>query len=188
MTERINRRDLILENATELFMSKGYVGTSIRQIADASDVTEAAIYYHFKDGKRELLNAVLECEMPDFLEAIEACKEAASLPDMILKLGKHLSVVGRYRIDRFRWINSEFPHLSEEERDMFHSKHINFQQGLAQLIEPFIDDPERVNRLAWILVSTLFGFGQIFWNLDLASAVDLPLEDFILELARLFDI
>lgn len=188
MPERTNRRDIILENATDLFMSKGYVGTSIRQIADASKVTEAAIYYHFKDGKRELLNAVLECEMPDLMEALEACKDATSLPDLIYKLGKHLAAVGKHRLERFRWINAEFPHLTQEEREMFHSKHINFQQGLAQLIEQFIDDEERANRLGWVLVSTMFGFGQIFWNLDMASAVDFPLESFIQELATLFDI
>lgn len=42
-----NRKDQILAKATALFARSGYVGTSIRQIARACSITEAAIYRHF---------------------------------------------------------------------------------------------------------------------------------------------
>ena len=67
MPERINRRDNIVDAAAHLFVQNGYDATSVRQIADVVGVTEAALYYHFKDGKRELMQAVLECNMPDLM-------------------------------------------------------------------------------------------------------------------------
>jgi AcrR family transcriptional regulator len=127
MSERTNRRDLIIQNATNLFIEQGYTATSIRQIADAAGVTEAAIYYHFKDGKRELLQEVVECEMPDLMAAIDQCEDAASLEETIVKLLTYLAQTGRERMNRMRWFMAEFPNLSAEERAMFHSRHLQFQ-------------------------------------------------------------
>jgi AcrR family transcriptional regulator len=53
-----NRRDQILDEATGLFSEKGYDGTSIRLIARACGISEAAIYRHF-DHKVQLYEAVI---------------------------------------------------------------------------------------------------------------------------------
>jgi TetR/AcrR family transcriptional regulator, cholesterol catabolism regulator len=50
-TDRINRRDQIIDTAAQLFQEQGYTATSVRQIADAVGVTEAALYYHFLNAK-----------------------------------------------------------------------------------------------------------------------------------------
>ncbi len=55
----INRRDQILEEATCLFSGRGYQGTSIRRIATACGISEAAIYRHF-DNKEQLYQSVIE--------------------------------------------------------------------------------------------------------------------------------
>lgn len=58
-TERpTHRRDQILDEATGLFSDKGYNGTSIRLIAKACGISEAAIYRHF-DHKIQLYEAVI---------------------------------------------------------------------------------------------------------------------------------
>jgi AcrR family transcriptional regulator len=44
-------RDRILDAAIFLFSEQGYEGTSVKQIAQAVNLTESAIYRHFK-GKR----------------------------------------------------------------------------------------------------------------------------------------
>ena len=54
----LNRRDQILEEATRLFSEKGYDGTSIRMIAGACGISEAAIYRHF-ENKVQLYEAVI---------------------------------------------------------------------------------------------------------------------------------
>lgn len=52
-------RRLILESSLRLFSDRGYARTSVRDIAQAVGITDAAIYYHFA-SKRELLRALFE--------------------------------------------------------------------------------------------------------------------------------
>ncbi len=61
-------RDRIIEQATRLFVSRGYHAMSMREIAEAVGVTKAALYYHFSD-KEALFVAVLTASL-DRLEAI----------------------------------------------------------------------------------------------------------------------
>jgi AcrR family transcriptional regulator len=49
----------ILEAARELFIERGYAGTSIRDIAERLSMTKAALYYHFP-GKQDVLAALVE--------------------------------------------------------------------------------------------------------------------------------
>jgi AcrR family transcriptional regulator len=53
-------RSLILTNAADLFLAKGYRGVSMKMIADAVEVTSAALYYYFPDGKEDLFTAMVQ--------------------------------------------------------------------------------------------------------------------------------
>jgi AcrR family transcriptional regulator len=52
-------REQILDSSLRLFSEKGFARTSVRDIAQASGITDAAIYYHFT-SKRELFEALIE--------------------------------------------------------------------------------------------------------------------------------
>lgn len=52
-------RDTIMDVATDLFIERGYEGTSLREIAERVGVTKAALYYHFS-SKEDLVRALLE--------------------------------------------------------------------------------------------------------------------------------
>lgn len=52
-------RKQILDAALRLFSEKGFARTSVRDIAQAAGITDAAIYYHFA-SKRELFEALIE--------------------------------------------------------------------------------------------------------------------------------
>lgn len=56
-----DRRQQILQIATELFASKGYVGATTREIAKRAKVNEAIIFRHFPT-KEELYWAVIEAK------------------------------------------------------------------------------------------------------------------------------
>jgi AcrR family transcriptional regulator len=47
--ERSETRDLILEAARELFLTEGYEGVTMRQVADKIEYSPTAIYVHFAD-------------------------------------------------------------------------------------------------------------------------------------------
>jgi AcrR family transcriptional regulator len=52
-------RRQILDSSLRLFSDRGYARTSVRDIAQAVGITDAAIYYHFS-SKRDLLRALFE--------------------------------------------------------------------------------------------------------------------------------
>jgi AcrR family transcriptional regulator len=68
-------RDRIIEQATRLFVTRGYHAMSMREIAEAVGVTKAALYYHFSD-KEALFVAVLAASL-DRLEGIVQDARAA---------------------------------------------------------------------------------------------------------------
>ncbi|MEU4209732.1 TetR/AcrR family transcriptional regulator [Streptomyces sp. NPDC026206] len=54
---RSNTRERIQKTALDLFVSRGYEKTSLREIAEELGVTKAALYYHFKT-KEDILSAL----------------------------------------------------------------------------------------------------------------------------------
>lgn len=176
MTEKTNRRDLIMDTAIELFTKQGYAATSVRQIADGAGVTEAALYYHFKDGKRALLQAVIERNAPDMMAVIKRCEEAQSLAELVMLFGKGYGEFGQARLSKIRWLIKEFPTLSHDERCIIQGKHLRLAEALLILIKRFESDPDRANDILWTLICAAFGYGQYFQNMDMISQVDFPYE------------
>ena len=52
-------RQQILKAAEELFLDKGYSGVSMKDVAEAVQVTSAALYYHFPAGKQDLFMSMI---------------------------------------------------------------------------------------------------------------------------------
>lgn len=65
-----NRREALLEAAASLFGTKGYDGTSIREISSAVGMLPGSIYYHFP-SKEDLLLAVHEQGVNSVLRAVQ---------------------------------------------------------------------------------------------------------------------
>ncbi len=162
MSTRTNRRAVILEAASRLFMEHGYTATSVRQIAEAAGVTEAALYYHFKEGKRALLQAVIEQYAPDMMSVLEECRDATSLHELVRQFGQAMIELGRRKLQRFHWVNREFSRFTEAECDLVHGKQVMFHDGLAELVRQFVPDAERASHVAWLLILMAYGYGQLF--------------------------
>ena len=184
MAERTNRRDNIVDAAAQLFVQNGYDATSVRQIADVVGVTEAALYYHFKDGKRELLEAVIGCQIPDLLNVVEECEGAETLQDFIVRFGERMTALHPKRMEKLRWMVMEFPKMTPEERAMFHHKHLAFQTKLAHGIQRFLDGEEAARKMAATITCVMYGYGFLFLTLDLQSVSDVKNTDIINLLAQ----
>ena len=77
-------RRRILAVALELFSTRGYAGTSMRDIAETMGMTKAALYYHF-ESKEQILEAVTEpmrVEMDRMMH--EATGPAPPTPEQLL--------------------------------------------------------------------------------------------------------
>jgi AcrR family transcriptional regulator len=184
VSERTNRRDLIIVVASELFIEQGYKATSVRQIARAAGCTEAAIYYHFKNGKRQLFQEVVEDNIPDFLRVLDACQGAESLYDLIRQYGYGLYETSEESLRSYRWLVAEFPKLNEEERALFHKTALAFHVKFAELVEPFVDDPSVASAIAWIMICATRGHRSLFYDLNIQSMMDFPRMDLVEMLAR----
>src|SRR5512136_3449614 len=64
-------RDVILNTSAKLFSQQGFNGVSIRDIATACGMTNAALYYHFKN-KEDLFLAILQRDHEKTLDDLRA--------------------------------------------------------------------------------------------------------------------
>lgn len=74
-----DRRKQIIAAASELFASKGFEGTSIRDIAAASGVLSGSLYYHFP-SKEDLLFTVHQESLTAMRQQVEAAIAGISEP------------------------------------------------------------------------------------------------------------
>jgi AcrR family transcriptional regulator len=75
-------RRRILDAATELFVERGFAGTSIRDIAEHLGMTKGSLYYHFS-SKEELLLAMLG-PLIDAIEDFVAAARPTGTPSTAL--------------------------------------------------------------------------------------------------------
>jgi AcrR family transcriptional regulator len=80
-TRPVNRRQLIIGAATDLFSRKGYAGVGMGEVAEAVAIGPSALYRHFR-GKQELLATVVT-EALDTLDNAIAKAEDEHPPDVV---------------------------------------------------------------------------------------------------------
>jgi AcrR family transcriptional regulator len=66
----------ILEEAQALFSERGYVGTTVQQVADRLGMTKAALYYHFPQGKAEIFVALMRRHIRRLQQGLARAVEA----------------------------------------------------------------------------------------------------------------
>lgn len=98
------RRDQIVRIAANLFGEKGYDGTSLRDIAEASGITKAALYYHFPDKER-LYEDVVVTRLGALIDAV---REAIARSDDPVEKIRLFMIASAQRAERDRsgWIAS----------------------------------------------------------------------------------
>ncbi|MEO8807702.1 MAG: TetR/AcrR family transcriptional regulator [Burkholderiaceae bacterium] len=68
-------RERILLEAARLFRHRGYVATTLREVADASGIKAGSIYYHF-ESKEQILGEVLDKGIHIVTDAVHARVDA----------------------------------------------------------------------------------------------------------------
>jgi AcrR family transcriptional regulator len=94
------RRDEILDAARDVFAEQGYQKASMRAIARRAGITQAALYYHFKN-KEDLLVTLIEQFSNDFYQSLVGCMTRAQGPEAGLysMLRSHIATIGVRRKD-----------------------------------------------------------------------------------------
>ncbi len=133
-------RDRIFKEAVGLFASKGFNGTSMRDLAKQTGIKESSIYNHFK-GKESILDAILEYQLEGFSRATD---ELNSLKEPLDKVTDpvefwmggvtyFLNKLPRFNDQIFRILHNEM-YLNEKCRDYYLHKLRPKQKGLTVFI------------------------------------------------------
>lgn len=83
-------KENLIDTALELFSSKGYTGTTVKDIAKEAGVTDGLIYHYFS-SKEELLHAVLvKHNFLDDVQDILQFRDELPVDQKLYRLGKRL--------------------------------------------------------------------------------------------------
>ena len=66
MTTSLDRRDVILERAADLFAKQGVSATTVREIAEAVGILSGSLYHHFA-SKDEIVDAIVSSFLDDLV-------------------------------------------------------------------------------------------------------------------------
>lgn len=160
----LSMRDKILHETTRLFVKRGYDGVSIREIAEACHITKAALYYHFVDKER-LLIEILETGLTTFHQLLEDAfhnhrTAQARIRAFVFSLFTRLPPENRAVI---RLATQEMGKLQPELRTQF-SRH--YRQQFLQPLEQIFIEGQQNNELrlfppdlaVWALLGMLYPF------------------------------
>ena len=96
----------------------------------------------------------------------------------------YMSTLSPKRIEKLRWMVTEFPRMTGDERALFHRKHMAFQNRITIALQRFVSDPTQARTMAAAIVCLMFGYGFLFINLDLQSVIDVDKNNIIQLLAQ----
>ena len=169
---RRDRREEILQEATKLFSTYGFRGTSLSQVADGVGLTEPGLLHYFS-SKVELLQAVLEYrdredvkkytamvdpDTADLAEAMEA------LQDLVAENAKVPELIRLFTV-----LVSESIWEDHPSHGFFVDRYARVRQDLAEMFARLTETgrsaPDRESQLAPIVIAVMDGL-QIQWLLD----------------------
>ncbi|HET7578417.1 MAG TPA: TetR/AcrR family transcriptional regulator [Bacillales bacterium] len=131
-------RDLILKTAVQLFLDRGYPMVSIDDVAGASGVTKATVYYYFS-SKAELFTETMIQMMDRINERIQAIlSEKKPLRERLLKVTEaHLKATFHIDLDGFMQGTKETlsPIQIEKMREAEERMHKGIEQTFKDAIE-----------------------------------------------------
>lgn len=145
---KTSNREVVLQIASQLFLTSGYQQTSIDDIVNASRVSKANIYYHFKN-KEDILLSVLDQLVNHYHEGIASIVSQHHVP-VIARIEFILRMLSYESLQRncqagcpFLTLHAQTSRESEAVRDKI--RHFIHQQTLT--IEQLLIEGKSKNEL-----------------------------------------
>jgi AcrR family transcriptional regulator len=166
-----NLRDVILDAAEELFAGLGYAGTTMREVSQHANVTQALISYYFgsKYGLFEEVflrrGSTISTERLKNLEALQAqgqtpvvkaIVEAFLLPTVVLRT----SVQGRHFLRLQARLHTEPPNISYALRDKAYGTSTQRYVEALQEAVPGLSDLDANWRITLMVGTYLYAFSD----------------------------
>ncbi len=158
-----DKRQLILNQAAELFAKQGFHKTSIAEIARGCNVTSKAWIYHYFPNKEALLFTLIR----DFLDYVTQRVKGAIEPhtDAAIRLrafvGECLTIYEEYRIN-YPILFAEMNALPAEQQREIRVLERQYAQLLLEVLRAV--NPEIDRRKHQAMAMTMIAFGAVNWT------------------------
>jgi len=129
------RKALILQEAAHLFREKGYMASTLRELAKRSGVQGGSIYHHFS-SKQEILYQIMDSTMTNLLFNIKEIIRDEK--DPVEKLKKAIRFHIEYHVknpDETYVTDSEIRSITKGAYDRIVRKRRNYEKIFIQIIE-----------------------------------------------------
>jgi len=182
-----------MQEASRLFVSRGYHGISMREIAQVVGLSKPGIYYHFKD-KEDLFLAILIANLSHIGSIThQARHEGATAHDQISRLLRALFAQAPEQQAIIRLASQEIVHLSQAARLEFSRLYqAEFIGQIEDILRSGIERgelrPMDVRLATWILLGMAYPFLYPAHERELGppeEAIELMLTIFLQGAARL---
>ncbi len=156
-------REHILTEATRLFVAEGYVGLSMRQLAERVGVSKAGLYYHFRD-KESLFLAILTANLLEIEKIIQQARaEGASARERIERIFRGIFTRSPEQQAIIRLASQEAGHLSPDARSAFRELyHQKFIAQIRAILQEGVDAgelrPMDARHATWILLGMMYPY------------------------------
>lgn len=144
-------REQLLQLAEALFGERGYTSVTLRDIADAFKVRQAALYYHFPGGKEELFVEVIK---RSFMRHLDGLNRAISEAEPSLSSQLNLMadwLLAQPPLDMIRLARSDLPALSPD-----HAQTL-MELGEVSLVQPIqqvLAQAYEREKFAWLILNS----------------------------------
>lgn len=133
----------ILAVAEQLFLAKGFKGVSMKDIAEEVQVTPAALYYYFPQGKQEIFMSVINQSIDKWSEQV-----MTAISTMEGTRSKLIYLAETFFASRFGNVLTlmrdvkEFLRENEQNKKMLLQRHLHRRERLVDIFQQGIDNGE----------------------------------------------
>ncbi len=156
----VGARQRLLDAAAELFNSKGYAGTTVREIVKAGGVTKPVLYYYFKN-KEGIFLELMRGTYVKFNELVDSVRSEAGSPRE--KLERFIAQSFSLFLEEIKTVRLMYslyygPHQGAPffDFDIYHRK---YQEVIRGLVEEGIRRKEfrgeNLEDMTWAIIGTI---------------------------------
>jgi AcrR family transcriptional regulator len=135
ITANISRKDQIIAVSSRLFREKGYMGTSMRDIAGELDIEAASLYSHIK-SKDEILEEICFRKADEFTKAIDEVNDIYFNAEEKLRMAvkSHVKILCS-DLDASSVFLHEWRHLNTPKREEFRMLRNKYDGSFRSIIQ-----------------------------------------------------
>lgn len=161
-TDSQDMRERIMAEATRLFAASGYHGISMREIAQAVNVSKAGLYYHFKD-KEDLFLSILLTNIDHLHTIIQQARQESTTRTQIRRMIEGIFAQEPWQQMIMQVAHQDLTHIKPEQQAHFQRLyHEKFVSQVEALLQDGIArgelQPVDTHLTAWVLLGMIYPF------------------------------